>query len=161
MPCRHIFKCRAELSLSLIEANMIKDVRHDSLLNSINDVDAYSDSETIKQIYNLNRNKKQNNSSVKDKYNLAWNQIKELVSALSVINDEDFDEQFFLILEIKSYIEINIQIQATPLDADGCDNYNAVGSVVSNEIVECVLNNTTHRLTVVDHAHSHIQKFIL
>jgi len=102
MTCRHIFKCRAELSLSLIEANMIKDVRHDSLLNSINDVHAYSDSETIKQIYNLNRNKKQNNSSVKDKYNLAWNQIKELVSALSVLNDEDFDEQFSLILEIKS-----------------------------------------------------------
>jgi hypothetical protein len=90
MPCRHIFKCRADLSLSLIEADMIKDFRHDSLLNVI-DVDVDVDgSETIKQISNLNKHKKQNNLSVKDKYNLAWNSFKELVSALSVLKDEDY-----------------------------------------------------------------------
>jgi hypothetical protein len=107
MPCRHIFKCRADLSLSLIEADMIKDVRHDSLLNLIDvDVDDYSDSETIKQISNLNKHKKQNNLSVKDKYNLELNPIKELASALSVLKDEDFNEHFSLIWKSNHTLKI-------------------------------------------------------
>jgi hypothetical protein len=78
------------------------------------EVDASSDSKTVKTISNLNTHKKSNYLTVKEKNNLYWAPIKELASALSHLNNEDFDEQFSLVLEVN--LEVNL-LKANPI---GC-----------------------------------------
>ena len=117
LPCRHIFKCRRDLNLSIIEPDMIKNVSN-SLIDKDYDIDATSDTETetVRAISNLNKHKRTNNLSVTEKYNIAWNPIKELATALSHLNDTEFDEQLSLILEIKTLFENKIKFRITELD---------------------------------------------
>jgi hypothetical protein len=112
LPCRHIFKCRSDMKLKIFEPEMIKNKSNN---DEMIEVDASSDSETVKTICNLNTHKKSNNLTVKEKYNLAWAPIKELASALSHLNNEDFDEQFSLVLEVKTFIENKMKFKIVQL----------------------------------------------
>ncbi len=76
MPCRHIFKCRSDLNLPLIEPEMILNAPS-SLLTDY-DCDACSDTEGVKTISNLNKYKKKENLTVKDKYNIVWSPIYQI-----------------------------------------------------------------------------------
>jgi hypothetical protein len=116
LPCRHIFNCRSDFNLSLIEPQMLNACTN-SLLND-QEIDATSESECIRTIPNLNKHKKGRSMTVKDKYNMAWAPIKELASALSHLNDEEFDEQFTTILEIKTLIENRMKFKLSYKDSE-------------------------------------------
>ena len=116
LPCHHIFKCRSDFNLSLIEPQMLNGC-YNSLLND-QDIVATSDTECIRTIPNLNKHKKGRNMTIKDKYNMALAPIKELASALSHLNDEEFDEQFTMILKIKTLIENRMKFKVSYKDSD-------------------------------------------
>ena len=159
LPCRHIFKCRSDLNLTLIENGMIENARHNIISKDLDEINASSDTETVKHISDLNKHKKTSNLTVKEKYNLAWNPIKELTSALSHLNDEDFDEQFTLVLHVKSLIENKAKFKIIQVDelesiVDNDLNNSIVISSNTNEIID---SHSNVQMETVRHEQSNFE----
>jgi hypothetical protein len=78
--------------------------------------------------------------TVKYKYKMAWALVKELASALSRLNDEEFDEQFSMILEIKTLIENRMKFKLSFKDPE--EKLASTRTLDSNTCVTGAVNNS-------------------
>ena len=136
LPCRHIFRVRNDLKLTLFEPAMVKSSCLNVLPESMSEEKANTDRNNIRRISDLNQHKISTRLTVKEKYNLVWQPIKELANELATLTDEKFHEKFSLLLKIKVFFEKKIDFDAIIID-ESSDSDDLDPETLVDEVVHC------------------------